>query len=355
MNPEKKQRESAGGAAGGVAFAVTGRPEGVLAAAARGVDDGWPGRKNARMKLTAACSLPLALLLLAGCSPQLREQAAERAAAEVVAAIPPDVHLRILAVAPVEGSGSERVERALLARFTSEGRFTVLEREKLNALLAEQGNLLGGVVDAESRIELGRMLGAEGLVFVKVISSGPGVLSERLRIHFRLDDLQLGNVIVAKDIDVEAPVAHRREIGAVAVGALLLAVLGGGFVAYRRRWRRRRRDTRRDRLAGVRQRLRRVRQRLEDARSEVVAGRDSAGALRVEDAIRAVQDLEQRLDHVAATVLDAKARAIDKAVVAVCAAAETLEAAVRERDRDAAAHAIGEVERLAADAGNQTR
>ncbi len=300
--------------------------------------------------------LPLIFLLsLSACTPELREEAAARAAAELAGAISSDVHLRVLAVAPVEGDDDGVVARAVLTRLAEDERFRVLEREKLEALLDEQGALLSGTVDRESRIELGRMLGAEGLVFVKVLSSAPGPLSYRLRLHFRLDDLQLGDVAVADDIDVEAFLPNRREIGMTVGGILALGLVGFGFAAYTRSSRVRRGTSRKARIGESRERVRRVRQRLADARAEVVGGGDSAGALRVEDAVRALQDLEQRLDHASTVVIDNKIRAIEKAVARTCTAAESLESAIRERDSEAAVKVVAEVESLAAAAGDETR
>ncbi len=308
------------------------------------------------MKATRLCYALGLLLAFTACLPELREDAAGQAADRMAAAIPTDIHLRLLAVAPVEGDTDGAVERALVSRLSDDPRFRLVEREQQAALLEEQSRQLSAAVEPESRIELGRMLGAEGLVLVRVLSSRPGFLSARLQVHFRLDDLQRGTIAAAEqEITVEAPLPYRREAGG-ALGVLgLCGAATGVWVSRRGKSRARRELAQQDRLGDIRQELREARRRIEEARSGVVGTGDSARAIRIDDSVRALRDLEQRLDQVPAAVLKRRRSALEKGTTKASAAARELERAIGEAEPSALERCAADVERLAAEAAGYTR
>jgi hypothetical protein len=298
----------------------------------------------------------LALLVFPACSPELREEAAAQAANRVAEAIPSNVHLRLLAIAPVAGDTDGRLERALVSRLSADPRFRVVEREQQDALLEEQSRQLSAAVSPESRVELGRMLGAEGLLLAEVLSSGPGFLAQRLQVHFRLDDLQRGTVAAAEqDITVEAAVPYRNEISGVLIVLVLGGVAVGVLISRRELWRLRRGWRQRSRLTAAQHEVRETRRRLEETRTDAVGEGESARALRIDDAVRALRDLEQCFDHVPAAIPQMRRSLLEKDAAKTCQASRELALAIRGGDPGALERCAAEVERLAAEAVGHTR
>ncbi len=82
---------------------------------------------------------------------------------------PPQLSLEIerVAFATAEGECADDFVDALISDFVSNG-VEVIDRAHLEALLAEHEFSLSGVVDRESALELGRILGPTTLIFVKI-------------------------------------------------------------------------------------------------------------------------------------------------------------------------------------------
>lgn len=76
--------------------------------------------------------------------------------------------IRRIAVAPFEGQGGNAVTNRLTAKLFEGERFTLLERQKIGALIDEMGLAEIGVVNPTTAAQLGNALGAEGIIFGSV-------------------------------------------------------------------------------------------------------------------------------------------------------------------------------------------
>ncbi len=69
-------------------------------------------------------------------------------------------------LAIVGESGAQAYADLLIARLSEAGYFRLVERDRLDAVLAEHKMALDGLTDRDS-IRLGRLLGAEGLIWIE--------------------------------------------------------------------------------------------------------------------------------------------------------------------------------------------
>ena len=82
------------------------------------------------------------------------------------------INLKKLAIAQPSGACAEEVADGLGAYLVSRG-MEVVDRQNLQAVLAEHQFNLSGYVDADSAAKLGKMLGPSALVFIKVTRCHP--------------------------------------------------------------------------------------------------------------------------------------------------------------------------------------
>ncbi|MDZ7362671.1 MAG: hypothetical protein ONB46_18385 [candidate division KSB1 bacterium] len=105
-----------------------------------------------------------------------------------------------IAVLPFEskGIGTQLGEIDLLDKlvtgFVNINRFKVIERAQLETILAEQKLGLSGVIDVSTAAQIGKGIGADGVVCGSVISGGNAV-----SIDARLIDTETAAIITAKD------------------------------------------------------------------------------------------------------------------------------------------------------------
>lgn len=176
--------------------------------------------------VTPLCALALALALLA--APAIAAEPLEAAGLEqsiadqAVGAIPADLKLGTVAIGLIEGDGDGRVAHALTAALTKLNRFKVIERRDLDKLLAEQGIQARDWIDPKDRVKFGKVKGVQGLVFGRVVERSQGWLRDSLTVQLKLDDVERGQVIVARELT-----AGRWHYGPLVVlGALLVVLLG---------------------------------------------------------------------------------------------------------------------------------
>jgi hypothetical protein len=89
---------------------------------------------------------------------------------EVVLAHPPGLGIKVqrVAFAPVQTTAADELVSACIVDLTSTGQVEVLDRSNIEKVLKEQKFSNSGLVDEESAIELGRMLGSPLLLMVSV-------------------------------------------------------------------------------------------------------------------------------------------------------------------------------------------
>jgi len=76
--------------------------------------------------------------------------------------------IRRIVISPFEGQGGMSVSNRLMAKLFEGRYYTILEREKVDALLKEMGLSERGIVDQTTAAQIGKALGAEGIIFGSV-------------------------------------------------------------------------------------------------------------------------------------------------------------------------------------------
>ncbi len=89
------------------------------------------------------------------------------------------------------------VSAMLITEFSNRPGIRVIERDKLNAILTEQKLALSGRVEEGSAVQVGKMLGAQYVIFGQVAS-----IADNLRIDIRAVDVETSKVVaVLKKMD----------------------------------------------------------------------------------------------------------------------------------------------------------
>lgn len=84
---------------------------------------------------------------------------------------------------------------ALLARLTQMPGLRVVERVRLREILEEQKLASGDIADADTRLRLGRILGARGMLFGDYVALGP-----MIRVDVRLVDVTTSRILLAEPV-----------------------------------------------------------------------------------------------------------------------------------------------------------
>lgn len=87
---------------------------------------------------------------------------------------------------------SKTISESLTSEFTAMGKFTVLEREKLDTILKEAGLSASGLVDENTKVEAGKLKGVEIIVTGSLREE-----SEKLVLNIRFIDTQTGAILLS--------------------------------------------------------------------------------------------------------------------------------------------------------------
>ena len=106
-----------------------------------------------------------------------------------------------IAVFPFENKGASRdlgeiILDKMITVLYNQGRFEIMERDKLNRVLEEQTLGQAGVLDATSAAQIGKGIGVDAIIIGSVAASTSGALS----IDARVIDTESAAIIVAQDI-----------------------------------------------------------------------------------------------------------------------------------------------------------
>lgn len=159
----------------------------------------------------------------------VRDNLVGKAATQVsdlcVAAVPKDVHTRLVAVTDIDGDDGSMV-RALVDALKTDSHFQVIERNQLDALLKEQALQISDIVSPEERIRPGMIRGVEGVIHGKVIERMNFFVMASFRVHLKMVNVQSGEILLSKEVASSV----RSEYLLPAVGGLLSLLLA--FFAY---------------------------------------------------------------------------------------------------------------------------
>ena len=155
----------------------------------------------------------------------LEQKAIQNLAQNVVEQLPQDVHLRILVVTDIEGDDGT-IYRALTQAIKEKTSFVLVEKADIDKVLNEHSWQVKDLVDPNTRVELGKMLAAEGILFGKVLEKRSSPVSATVRVHLQLDDLQRGTIVFAKEFTSTQSSPYKNTITLVAVIIIAVIVLG---------------------------------------------------------------------------------------------------------------------------------
>lgn len=143
-------------------------------------------------------------------------------ARQAAAALPADLKMRAVAIGQIEGDGDGRIAHALTGELTKLNRFKVIERQDLDKLLQDQGVQARDWTDPGTRVKFGKVSGVQGLFLGKIAERKDGLFQDTLRVQLKLDDIERGQVVVAKEFVVTR--WHYGPLGVLA--AILLVIVG---------------------------------------------------------------------------------------------------------------------------------
>ena len=178
---------------------------------------------------TRSCAAALLLALaLAGPAAVADEvgDAARQAAEEFAAALPAPLPAGSVAVQPIAGDDDDRLRDALEEALSSREGLRVVTRRHVDAIISEQGLQVQDLVEPESRVRFGRLVGAEALVVGRVEwSVVPGRAGAEARLQ--LVSTETGDLLATWSSGVAAEATWwRRGLSLLAAAALALVLLG---------------------------------------------------------------------------------------------------------------------------------
>ncbi len=129
-----------------------------------------------KLSILALISVLVGLVTLGGCiTPPVEIKVLKPAEIDIG-------HIKTIGISPFRGQGGDAVTNRLTAKLFEGGHFTILERQGINALINEMGLAEIGIVDQSTAAQIGKALGAEGIVFGSV----DGYVVEDSRGHQRV-------------------------------------------------------------------------------------------------------------------------------------------------------------------------
>lgn len=101
----------------------------------------------------------------------------------------------------ISASESRIISARLRTDLFNTGKYTVLERDKMQNILDEQGFQLSGCTTNECVIEAGKLIGVE-----KIVAGNIGKIGKLITITIRLVDIETGKVLQTATEDCECPI-----------------------------------------------------------------------------------------------------------------------------------------------------
>ncbi len=93
------------------------------------------------------------------------------------------------------------VQEKIISALASQGVFQVIERQQLQKVIIEQKLQMSGLIDNSSAVEIGKMLGADGIMFGSITEYGRTIYPKaRLTINVRVIEVKTGLVKWATEI-----------------------------------------------------------------------------------------------------------------------------------------------------------
>lgn len=278
------------------------------------------------------------------------QQAVDKLASEVVAALPDDIHFRLLAIPPIQADDGQLAD-ALTAKIKSGTRYHLIERRDLDKLLKEQGVQLSPIADPRRPIEPGKIKGVEGLLLGRVEEASCSFLFCSLRVFIKLDNVERGDVVFARYFDAQAfpPVVIYVGVGVLVVVLVLLIVSQGRRTRRSRAARFSQTDS--QGMQRVQAEVKKARDNLNIAHDTLVAGNRIHFGTELRKARESLNSLLFKLEQAPAVYpgsvdkktrkgLESQGRSMDGLAKNILAESEKLLSAVRSGDDRSAGDAL---------------
>lgn len=161
-------------------------------------------------------------------------KAANNIAAQVVKKLPDDIHMRLLAIAPIKGDDGALVDM-LTSKIKSETQYRLIERKDLDKILKEQGIQISSFADPRRPIEPGKIKGVEGLLMGEIVKKQSSFLSCNLEVFFKMDNVESGDVVFADSFKAQVS----SSVAWYAIGGILVLIL---CIAYANRLKKKKKE-----------------------------------------------------------------------------------------------------------------
>lgn len=93
------------------------------------------------------------------------------------------------------------IQEKMISSLVNQGLFRVIERQQLEKVLAEQKLQMSGMIDNANAVEIGKMLGADGIMVGSITEYGRTIYPKvRLTVNVRVIEVKTGLVKWAKEI-----------------------------------------------------------------------------------------------------------------------------------------------------------
>ncbi len=143
--------------------------------------------------------------------------------AQVIEALPDDIHVRLLAIGPVGGDDGTFVNK-LTEQIKAKTKFHLIERHDLTKLLEEQGIQLSLISDERSPVEPGKIKGVEALIMAKFEQKISYFFFSKADIFVKMDNVETGDIIFAKNFKAQYVSPKGRWIIAGFIAILLIFI-----------------------------------------------------------------------------------------------------------------------------------
>lgn len=93
------------------------------------------------------------------------------------------------------------IQEKMISSLVNQGFFRVIERQQLEKVITEQKLQISGLIDNSSAVEIGKMLGADGIMVGSITEYGRTIYPKaRLTVNVRVIEVKTGLVKWAKEI-----------------------------------------------------------------------------------------------------------------------------------------------------------
>jgi len=144
----------------------------------------------------------------------------------VVKALPTEGNIVRIAVLDFQNDDGT-IRNAITSAITEKTPYKLIERADLDKILAEQGLQLKDIMDEKTRIEHGRLKGVQGLLLGNVQGMERGFMSYSINMNMKLDDVEKGEIVFAKDFTITAVSPWRNRLFVALIVMVALAILIG--------------------------------------------------------------------------------------------------------------------------------